>query len=211
MKIRNKGEEIFKVDTNGNIFAKNVTMTNGYFSGQLNTPTLKLLKKTPETAPFSFTSGQTARDMFNSIGQRNNSTAIGTFKGRQIVKISSGEKIKIITDWRSWNRYMGRWEYFKCEEDYYYVHIFTNNGTFEYGTFKYGSYHSRPKRYLNPEYAGSTAEYCGNLSINKLDENISFSFTGNFETFMLTNIPTAQPNEAGIVWVDTQGYLRLKL
>jgi len=211
LKIRNKGEEIFRVDTNGNTFLKNTTMVNGYFSGELNTPTLKLLKKTPETEPFSFTSGQTALDMFNSMGRRNNSTATGTFKGRQIVKISSGEKIKIITDWRSWNRYMGRWEYLKYEDDYYYVHIITNNGVFEYGTFKYGNKNPRPQGYLKPTYGGEPPEYCGSLSINKLDENISFCFTGNFETFMLCNLPPTQPSEAGIVWVDTQGYLRLKL
>ena len=211
LKIRNKGEEIFRVDTNGNTFLKNTTMVNGYFSGELNTPTLKLLKKTPETEPFSFTSGQTARDMFNSIGQRNNSTATGTFKERQIVKISSGEKIKIITDWRSWNRYTGSWEYLKYEDDYYYVHIITNNGVFEYGTLKYGNEKQRPEGYLNPSYGGLPPEYCGSLSINKLDENISFCFTGNFGTFMLSNLPTTQPNEAGIVWVDTQGYLRLEL
>ncbi|UTC82740.1 LamG domain-containing protein [Treponema denticola] len=211
LKIRNKGEEIFRVDTNGDVFAKNATMIDGYFSGELNTPTLKLLKKTPETIPFSFTSGQTARDMFNAIGKRNNSSATGSFKGRQIVKISSGEKIKIITDWRSFNRYAGIWEYLKCEEDYFYVHIITDNGVFEYGTFKYGSKYKRPQGYLNPDYAGGAPEYCGSLSINKLDENISFYFTGNFETFKLSNLPTTLPNEVGIVWVDTQGYLRLKL
>lgn len=208
---KNNGESVFKVTPLGNVYAKNATMIDGYFSGELNTPTLKLLKKTPETIPFSFTSGQTALDMFNRIGRRNNSTATGSFKGRQIVKISSGEKIKIITEWRSWNRYVLEWEYFKCEEDYYYVQIITDNGTFEYGKFKYGSYLSRPDGYLNPQYSGSSAEYCGNLPINNLDENISFTFTGNFETFMLSNLPTTLPNEVGIVWVDTQGYLRLKL
>ena len=208
---KNNGKTVFEVTPLGNVYAKNATMIDGYFSGELNTPTLKLLKKTPETIPFSFTSGQTARDMFNSIGKRNNSSATGSFKGRQIVKISSGEKIKIITDWRSWNRYAGIWEYLKCEEDYYYVHIITDNGVFEYGTFKYGDKDKRPQGYLNPDYAGGAPEYCGSLSINKLDENISFYFTGNFETFMLSNLPTTLPNEVGIVWVDTQGYLRLKL
>lgn len=208
---KNNGKTVFKVTPLGNVYAKNATMIDGYFSGELNTPTLKLLKKAPETVPFSFTSGQTALDMFNRIGRRNNSTATGSFKGRQIIKIDSEEKIKIITEWRSWNRYVLEWEYFKCEEDYYYVQIITDNGTFEYGKFKYGSYLSRPDGYLNPRYSGSSAEYCGNLPINNLDENISFTFTGNFETFMLSNLPTTLPNEVGIVWVDTQGYLRLKL
>lgn len=208
---KNNGKTVFEVSPLGDIFARNATLIDGFFSGELNTPTLKLLKKTPETTPFYFITGQNSINIFNTIGHRANALATGTFKGQQIVKINSGEKIKIITDWRSWNRYGHRWEYIKREDDYFYLHIITNNNTFKYGSFKYGNAKKRPEGYLDPWYAGGLPQYCGDLSLNNLDEDLSFCFTGNFETFMLSGIPTSTPKEAGIVWVDSQGYLRLKL
>ena len=38
MKIRNKGEEIFRVDTNGDVFAKNAFLQDGFFTGDIITP-----------------------------------------------------------------------------------------------------------------------------------------------------------------------------
>ncbi|MFC2616140.1 MAG: hypothetical protein ACFNYQ_11620, partial [Treponema sp.] len=45
LKINNKGEEIFKVDAAGNVFAKNATLDDGHFSGIITTSVFDVIKK----------------------------------------------------------------------------------------------------------------------------------------------------------------------
>ena len=45
LKINNKGEELFKVDTAGNVFAKNATLDDGHFSGIITTSVFDVIKK----------------------------------------------------------------------------------------------------------------------------------------------------------------------
>ena len=45
LKIKNKGQEIFKVDTAGNVFAKNATLDDGHFSGIITTSVFDVIKK----------------------------------------------------------------------------------------------------------------------------------------------------------------------
>ena len=45
LKIKNKGDEIFKVDTAGNVFAKNATLDDGHFSGIITTSVFDVIKK----------------------------------------------------------------------------------------------------------------------------------------------------------------------
>lgn len=45
LKINNKGQEIFKVDTAGNVFAKGATLDDGHFSGIITTSVFDVIKK----------------------------------------------------------------------------------------------------------------------------------------------------------------------
>ena len=45
LKINNNGEEIFKVDTAGNVFAKNATLDDGHFSGIITTSVFDVIKR----------------------------------------------------------------------------------------------------------------------------------------------------------------------
>lgn len=45
LKINNRGQEIFKVDATGNVFAKGATLDNGHFSGIITTSVFDVIKK----------------------------------------------------------------------------------------------------------------------------------------------------------------------
>ena len=69
LKIRNKGEEIFKVDTNGGVFAqkanfKDAYLTNAYFEGEIHSGPLHLSSNNPSNIILNLTKGRTALEIF---------------------------------------------------------------------------------------------------------------------------------------------------
>lgn len=54
LKINNNGEEIFKVDRNGNVFMKNATLRDGIFTGEIYSGPLELINRAPESKVYSF-------------------------------------------------------------------------------------------------------------------------------------------------------------
>lgn len=48
LRIRNKGEEIFQIDTNGDVFAKNAFLQDGAFTGEIITDSFELRKASPD-------------------------------------------------------------------------------------------------------------------------------------------------------------------
>ena len=212
LKINNNGDEIFKVDRNGNVFAKKAILQNGFFSGEIDTPSLKLLKKTPELQPYKFLTGQTAKHIFSAIGKLNKKVARGIFNNKQIVSISCGVKIKIPVQWKSYNRYSDTWEYLIYDDDYYFFHITTTQDNFEFGCFRYRGTppEKPPANYRNPEHGGYSPIYDDSYIIRNLSTDVEFTFVGAFATMQFFNLPIGiQPKEQGTVWVDSNGFLKL--
>ena len=211
LKIRNKGEEIFRIDTSGNAFLKNATLIDGFFSGELDTPTLKLLKKEPESILIEIKSGETAQILFNKIGARQQKRVQGAFKGSKILHITTYKKTKVLVNWKYYSKGgfgSGSWEPIQSEEDYYHADIQTEKGLYSYGNFQKPA----PQGYLNADRDYDKYHnwrYNDNYLLKNFDNNLQFMEIGGKKTFMLFNLPTIKPNEANIVWVDENGVLRL--
>ena len=69
LKINNNGEEIFKVDRNGNVFMKNATLRDGIFTGEIYSGPLELINRTPESKIYSFKSNTRIDSYFNEYGE----------------------------------------------------------------------------------------------------------------------------------------------
>ena len=95
LEIKNKGEEIFRVDTAGNVFAKNAFLQDGIFDGEIFTDTLVLSKATPKSDGYVFQKGTTAIDIKNKCGNtifRCN----GKYKNEEIEIIIPNTEYKIL-------------------------------------------------------------------------------------------------------------------
>ena len=73
LKIKNKGEEIFKVDTAGNVFAKNATLenavlVNGVFSGAINTPVFEIKKTISKTKEVAINTNESLKSVYSKYG-----------------------------------------------------------------------------------------------------------------------------------------------
>ena len=69
LKIKNKEQEIFKVDTAGNVFAKNATLADGVFTGDIKNNIFEISKKTHSRVMAQFPEGEVSRLFdFNGIG-----------------------------------------------------------------------------------------------------------------------------------------------
>ena len=73
LKIKNKGDEIFKVDTAGNVFAKNATLenavlVNGVFSGAINTPVFEIKKTISKTKEVAINTNESLKSVYSKYG-----------------------------------------------------------------------------------------------------------------------------------------------
>ena len=70
LKIRNKGEEIFKVDTNGDVFAKNAFLQDGTFIGEIKNKSFQVLKRDEtDGILFEYPNNTKASTIFNNKGE----------------------------------------------------------------------------------------------------------------------------------------------
>ncbi|MGP1412238.1 MAG: hypothetical protein ACTTKD_10445, partial [Peptoanaerobacter stomatis] len=84
LKIKNNGEEIFKVDRNGNVFAKKATLQDGIFTGEIFSGPLELINRSPDSTSYYFKKNTRVDSYFNEYG-----TIIAWGKG-----LYNGESLK---------------------------------------------------------------------------------------------------------------------
>ena len=184
LKINNGGQEIFKVDTAGNVFAKNATLIDAYFSGNIVSGPLELLNSEPSTKKITLASNSTATSIVEKYGvidiiceNINGGTPVHRFITRATPFIT---RIPIY-----------EWDYSLIPPKMVFkewkivsgvtntVQFFTNSGD---------------KTYTNNE---------------TITEDYILSSKKGVKTFKLKNIPTVEPVDKNIVWVDSSGCLRL--
>ncbi|UTC46109.1 hypothetical protein E4N72_05815 [Treponema vincentii] len=184
LKINNKGEEIFKVDIAGNIFAKNATLIDAYFSGNIVSGPLELLNSEPSTQKITLVSNSTATSIVEKYGvidiiceNINGGTPVHRFITMAIpfttrVPIYEWDYSLIPPKmvFKEWKIVSGVTNT---------VQFFTNSGD---------------KTYTNNE---------------TITEDYILSSKKGVKTFKLKNIPTVKPVDKNIVWVDSSGCLRL--
>lgn len=95
LKIRNKGEDIFKVDTSGRVFAKDSIMVGGYFSGELDCQGFKVVNDDNNANPivlFSWEVGASAVDCAKKILKTNDiGTAWGGYWTKETIVYGAGK------------------------------------------------------------------------------------------------------------------------
>jgi len=184
LEIKNKGEEIFRVDTAGNVFAKNATLIDAYFSGNIVSGPLELLNSEPSTQKITLVSNSTATSIVEKYGvidiiceNINGGTPVHRFITMAIpfttrVPIYEWDYSLIPPKmvFKEWKIVSGVTNT---------VQFFTNSGD---------------KTYTNNE---------------TITEDYILSSKKGVKTFKLKNIPTVKPVDKNIVWVDSSGCLRL--
>ena len=198
LKIRNKGEEIFRVDTNGGVFAKKAFLQDGIFTGEIFSGPLRLSPQKPTAKEINVKASETAKDICNRLG---------------IVSYSVKSKDGIDNIY-GFNTYIQ-----ELKEDYespgfgivgwrkvriYYVFIPSNSDTAVFGeTIDKGKY---PVSWWGPIPDVDFSETNKNFTRDYHLEVLSGG-----KTFVLLDLPKQEPALTGAVWTNgSDGILRIK-
>lgn len=186
LKINNKGDEIFRVDTAGNVFARNAFLqdgvfVNGLFSGDIKTTTLELLSVPPDIEPIILTDGMKAKEAYEKYGDVNRliTDKYNDKIRRVIIKKTIGKEGN--QTHTAWSIYL----YYNSEGNGTPAHIWQTLIITQYG--------NRPDE--------------RNWVVNG---NYFLTTNPNAKTFRIRNLPTSSGTKgSGIVWVDANGFLRI--
>jgi len=89
LKINNKGQEIFKVDTAGNVFAKNATLIDGVFSGSILSGPVEFINQEPASKKLLFGKNIRVDEYFKAYGNIKYFGS-GSYKEKKIWMITLG-------------------------------------------------------------------------------------------------------------------------
>lgn len=188
LKIHNKGQEIFKVDTAGNVFAKNAFLQDGTFTGDIYSGPLELSNKTPSGTTLNVTAGETVLQhlrRWKTYGYAFNGK--GLFNGEVIVKL-------VISYIPLPNIKIGE----------------SNPDPSGWMVYEIGFYSKEGNVYTYR--AETTIRQGGTEEINK-DEKVPYSMVFiehiGSKTLLLKDLPTNPPTNKNYIWRDSQGFLRI--
>lgn len=198
LKINNGGEEIFKVDSGGNIYANNATLAGGVFTGNIISGPLELINEPPEDIVLNFKSSERldftiAPYMVN----RNTRTFYGNgiYDSMNIVMVQVNYQNDIPHGNLSENA-VGKTETTTIqligENAYSIKFMYQNQVKKEYDE---EDFHSRVKYVVR----------------NIRDDRFNFRFNTilDTKTFKLKNLPQDKPSIPDIVWRDANGVLHI--
>ena len=204
LKIKNKGEEIFKVDIAGNICAQKAVFTDCIFSGDIYSGPLELSSTAPKSTKIVFYSGTSIKDIAETRG---------TF---DIECSSESPHSKIVRVTLIQNYYV------KGEpgKKYYY------NSKGQIYDWEHITVQISYKRYVFSVISTDAVEnyffikgqwfFPQNITVRLNDDrndiipyNIIIYSKQNSKTLKLKNLPTLPPEEKGLIWVSSDGVLHI--
>ena len=172
LKIRNKGEEIFKVDTNGDVFLKNAFMQDGTFTGDIYSGPLELSSRAPFSKKYFFKKNTNIYAYFKEYG-----TIYLLGEGRYENEIFTSAKIVCIEEIN-----LNGDPYISC------ALIFINEQKTR--SFLYGSTFYKDK--------GEWSTW----SDDRLSEDVYFETNETKKTFKLKDLPKNKPDEKNVLWAE---------
>lgn len=209
LKIRNKGEEIFRVDTNGDVFAKKAHLQDGFFSGEIISGPLELLSSSPELKTINLNKGEQALSVFNR------------YKNTTVLCKNANPEFQIVKfeTFLSWNLMYedvygpgpNPWDGpVKVGQNLYTLRVYNvilygQNDTKKFNT-------SEVFKVTQLNYSGP---YTGGKKVGDIingppiDASYVLEARGGSKTFKLKDIPTFEPLEKNVVWVTTDGFLKI--
>ena len=192
LKINNKGQEIFKVDTAGNVFAKNAFLQDGTFTGNIYSGPLELSQNAPTGVMLEFIANETIFDCVNRLkgDLKNEMLGLGVFNGVDIIKITT---------------YYG------------YSPNFENLFNPDKEVDPVGWYGGAVSFYATrgESYTYKFLQAVRRDGRKELEQNdtipcaMTFVEHAGSKTFRLKNLPMTPPSTENYVWRDSQGFLRI--
>lgn len=205
LKINNMGEEIFKVDSAGNVFAKNAFLQDGTFTGEIHSGPLHLSPVQPSARVIDLTTSQTAKDIY--LLWKNCSYSV-TDKGGNPNIVRFSVTAAPVHD----NYYDNLFGVYKKvgerEGVIYTVNIHTNNSTVYKGDF--AGYGETTKKWkTKADWWGTIPDIDFSQLNRNLTKNYNLEIVIGGKTFRLEDLPTQAPGLGGCVWKDGNGFLRI--
>ena len=205
LKIRNKGEEIFRVDTNGDVFAKNAFLQDGTFTGEIFSGPLRLSPQQPTAQEINVTTSETAEDIYNRFGRVDYPV-----KSKDGLNDIIGFKTAY-SEWTESYEKDGFGEVGWRKMRLYYVDI---NASTPYGvgngdSATFGK--TVDKRRTNGLWFGTIPDKDFSETNRNLRRNHNLEVLSGGKTFVLLDLPKEQPALTGAVWTNGKdGILRIK-
>jgi len=191
LKINNNGEEIFKVDTNGNVSIKKAFLQEGIFTGDIYSGPLELSSKTPSGRILNFIAGESVIDCIMRLDNFSLGFGIvygeGLFNSNTIIKISMGSTSVPNIQFGSSTPDPISWTHKS-------IQFFTKEGK----KFTHSSKETHRKN--------------GTVETSKNDiipYSMLFTEHVGSKSFRLKDLPTSQPSGSNYVWKDEHGFLRI--
>ena len=205
LKINNGGQEIFKVDTTGNVFAKNAFLQDGTFTGEIHSGPLHLSPAQPSAQAINLTTAQTAKDIYLKWGDCSY-PVIDKDGNTNIVRFSvdsSPVKDDYYDDLFGTLKKVG-----ERKGIVYTVNIHTNNSTVYKGDYACCG-ETTEKIKTKADWWGTIPDIDFSKFYHSLTKNYNLEILTGGKTFRLEDLPTAAPAIKGCVWKDKEGYLRI--
>ena len=202
LKIKNKGQEIFKVDTAGNVFAKNAFLQDGTFTGEIHSGPLHLSPVKPASKVINLTTTQTAKDIYLQYGKCFYS--VTNKEDKDIINF-------FITSFQDSDYYYDdtlfgqKQKVGKREYTVYNVGIIRNNN--QSNSAFYGETTKKTK--IKLDWWGPIPDIDFSKSNRNFTKNYSLEILTGGKTFRLEDLPTEAPAIKGCVWTKSDGILRI--
>ena len=200
LKISNKGEEIFKVDIAGNVFARNAnfenaTLVNGSFSGNINTPVFEVSKVQSKTKEVAINTNETLKSVYSRAGRFyyeciDKNKNIDLFKAQLLYMDYRNSKRKIPL-YLAGKTY---WVDVTVDQDVYELYLYTYGDTL---------------KYCYVETLSSTNTSVIPIGVNadeRVPKNILLGVKDGSSTVKVKNLPTI-PGETGSLYTYTSPFL----
>ena len=205
LKINNMGEEIFKVDSAGNVFAKNAFLQDGTFTGEIHSGPLHLSPVQPSARVIDLTTSQTAKDIY--LLWKNCSYSVTDKGGNPNIVRFSVTAAQIESDY--YDNLFG--DYMKVGERegvIYTVNVHTNNNAKWQGDYAgYGE--TTSKKITRVGWWGTIPDIDFSQLNRNLTKNYNLEILTGGKTFRLEDLPTEAPAIKGCVWAKSDGFLRI--
>ena len=216
LKIRNKGEEIFKVDTNGNVFLKKAFMQNCAFNGDIYSGPLELSSREPETTTVEISPNETIEQLFkrynvksfycSSEGIENILKAEITQIGDSIPKYGYYWGVGFITDP---NTGLLKWGEGLIKGLVGYTVVTESKLTFYFQNKNKEYKHRVITNIIKIHQSGQYQPIGTVLMDQRVEVQTTLKGRKGAKTLKLKDLPTMPPQEAGVIWVDDNKILHI--
>ena len=210
LKINNNGEEVFRVDTSGNIFAKNAFLQDCTFTGTIHSGPLELSSREPTSQTIEIKENETIEYLFTKYGTVN--YLCESREGVEgVLKVSISQKyvsdvlrgVKPV-----YNNYGAITNYIpviagSCTRRYSILKLFIHNILKEYMYIVVTEVSQTDSTAIVDLKTGEIQQD------DRIEVDTILSAVGGAKTFRLKNLPTMASQTEGVVWVDDEGFLRI--